>query len=146
MPSHGRRRLPFAVIVPRPGRVRTLDGIAFGWIDAALHRAGWLQALSPTAVATYTFLCLVADREGVSFYRRAKIGRELGLDDTEVASALARLIDLDLVAYRPFREGAADGFHQVLSLPEQGPPPLLSAELVPPLQHLLSRHDARADR
>ena len=146
MPSYGRRRLPFAVIVPRPDRVRRLDGIAFGWIDATLHRAGWLQALTPTALATYTFLCLVADREGVSFYRRAKIGRELGLDDQEVASALARLIELDLVAYRPFRDGAADGFHQVLSLPEQWPPPLLPAEIGPLCERLSLRHDAPAER
>jgi len=97
MPSHGRRHLPFEVIVPRPDRVRTLDGIAFGWIDAALHRAGWLRVLSPAALATYTFLCLVADRAGVSFYRRARIAHELGLDDGEVASALARLIELELV-------------------------------------------------
>jgi hypothetical protein len=145
MPSH-RRRLPFAVIVPRPDRVRTLDGVAFGWLDAALHRTGWLRVLSLPALATYAFLCLVADRQGVSFYRRGRIGRELGLDDGEVASALARLIELDLVAYRPFRDGAADGFHQVLSLPEQGPPPWLPAELVQPCERLLQRQDAQADR
>jgi len=143
MPSHDRHR-PFPVTVPRPDRVRTLDGIAFGWIDAALHRAGWLQALSPTAVATYTFLCLGADREGVSFYRRSRIGTELGLDDHEVACALARLIALDLVAYCPFRDGAADGFHQVLSLPLQGPPPLLPAEIVQPCERLSQR--AQAER
>jgi hypothetical protein len=144
MPSHS--RLPFEVIVPRPDRVRTLDGVAFGWIDAALHRAGWLRVLSPPALATYAFLCLVADRKGVSFYRRGKVGREIGLDDAEVASALARLIELDLVAYRPFRNGAADGFHQVLSLPEQGPPALLPAAILQPCDRLMQRQDAQADR
>ena len=141
MPSRHHRRPAIRVIVPRPDRVRTLEGIAFGWIDAALHRGGWLRVLSPPALATYTFLCLVANRAGVSFYRRDRIARELGLDDHELAAALTRLRELDLVAYQPFRPGATDGFHQVLSLPEQGPPALLPPELVLPCQHMAQRGD-----
>jgi len=113
------------IVVPRPDRVRTLNRVAFGWLDARLHHDGWLRAMTPQALAVYAFLCLAADRRGVSFYRRDRIARELGLDDAELSSTLTRLRELDLVAYRPFRPGAADGFRQVLSLPADGPPPLI---------------------
>lgn len=117
-------------VVARPDRVRRLgSGTAFGWIDARLRCDGWLEALTPSALGAYVFLCLAADREGVSFYRRDRIGRALGLDDAEVARALRRLRDLDLVAYAPFSAHAVDGFHQVLSIPAGGPPvsPLATA-------------------
>jgi L-ascorbate metabolism protein UlaG (beta-lactamase superfamily) len=44
--------------------------------------------------------------------------------DTDVfsdMSLLGELYDLDLVAYKPFSRYASDGFHQVLSLPIDGP-------------------------
>lgn len=109
----------------RPDRLRDLAQARFGWLDARLLHEGWLRALSPSALATYAFLCLAADRRGLSFYRRARLGRELGLDDAEVHVALARLEQLELVAYRPFRAGAPDGYRQVLSVPPGGPPPVL---------------------
>lgn len=110
------------VILPRPERARTMQGTAFGWADARLYHDCWLQVLSTDALATYLFLCLVADRQGVSFYRRDRISRELGLSDSELFAALDRLKQLDLVAYTPFGPHASDGFHQVLSLPPGGPP------------------------
>lgn len=109
----------------RADRVRNLTGTGFGWIAADLYRDGWLRAMSARTTAVYAFLCLVADHRGVSFYRRERIGRELGLEDGEVHLALARLEQLQLVAYQPFRPGAADGFRQVLSVPPGGPPSLL---------------------
>jgi len=115
----GRHR---SAVVPRPDRVRTIQGTPFGWLAAQLHRGGWLRVLTPEAVAAYAFLCLAADRNGVSYYRRDRISRELGLDDHDLHAVLARLEELDLVAYRPFKAGAADGYRQVLSLPP-GPPP-----------------------
>jgi hypothetical protein len=81
---------------------------------------------------------LAANRDGVSYYRRERIGRELGLDDAQVHRALRRLEELDLVAYRPFRPGAADGFRQVLSLPA-GQAPSLVNELVVGLADRLGR-------
>jgi hypothetical protein len=115
--SSSRRR-----IIPRPDRVRSLEGISFGWIDARMHRLGWLGVLSPAMLCAYTFLCLAADRQGTSFWRRDRMGRELGLSERELALALKRLVELDLVAYEPFHARAADGFHQVLSLPAGDPP------------------------
>jgi hypothetical protein len=140
MSHHRHRRPAIEVVVPDPDRVRTLQNVAFGWIDAALHHRGWLRVLSPQALAVYAFLCLVADRRGVSFYRRDRIARELGLDDREVADALTRLRDLDLVAFRAFRPGAIDGFHQVLSLPESLPAPLLPEQLIGDLAARLRVH------
>jgi len=120
-----RSRPSIRVVVPRPDRVRTLEHTAFGWLDARLQHEGWLRVLTPEALAVYAFLCLAADRSGVSFYRRARMAYELGLDDGELSSTLTRLRQLDLLAYQPFRPGAVDGFHQVLSLPGDGPPALL---------------------
>lgn len=105
------------VVIPHPGRVRRLEKTAFGWIDARVHRDGWIRLLSPDDLAVYMFLCLVANRDGVSFYRRDRIGVELGLSEHAVAVALKRLGTLDLIAYAPFHPHAADGFRQVLALP-----------------------------
>ena len=127
MPDRPRRS--FRIVVPRPDRVRTLEGTTFGWFDARLQHEGWLRAMTPQALGVYAFLCLAADRRGVSFYRRSRIACELGLDDTEVSAALVRVCELDLVAYQPFRRGAVDGFHQVMSLPSGGPPSPLEGVL-----------------
>jgi hypothetical protein len=110
------------VLVPRPDRVRCIARTGFGWIDARLRSQGWLELLSPSALAVYVFLCLVADRSGTSWYRRDRIGHELGIQEGELRLALDRLYQLDLVAYRPFHRHASDGFHQVLALSEGGPP------------------------
>lgn len=117
-----KRSTPRRVVVPRPDRIRQLQGVAFGWLDARLLQDRWLLAMPAPTQAVYLFLCLAADRQGVSFYRRDRIGDALGLDDHEVARGLARLRELDLTAYAPFGPHAVDGFHQVLSLPGSGPP------------------------
>ena len=113
------------VVTPRPERVRSLGETPFGWIDARVLRAGWLEALTPQATAAYTFLCLVANRQGVSWYRRDRIRLALGISEDALWLALRRLDALDLVAYRPFGRHASDGFHQVLSLPPHGPPEVM---------------------
>ncbi len=122
------RRRP--VVVPRPDRVRSLAGTWFGWMTAALWRDGWLAVLTPQAVKVYVFLCLVADRQGVSFYRRDRIGRALDLDVQELHTAFTQLEELDLVAYRPFRPGVADGYRQVLTVPSGGPLARLPEEVL----------------
>jgi hypothetical protein len=61
MATHPRRDR--RVITPSPDRVRSINGTAFGWLDARLHHGGWLRALTPDALAVYTFLCLAADYE-----------------------------------------------------------------------------------
>lgn len=108
------------VVVERD-RVRRPQGTAFGWIDARIKNEHWLGVLGPEAVAVYTFLCLAANHQGVSWYTRARIGGELGLSDGAVLDALGRLEALDLVAYRPFSTYAVDGWRQVLAVPPGGP-------------------------
>ncbi len=53
---------------PVYGFVGKLLGAAagFGWLDARLWRDGWLEVLTAEDLAVYAFLCLVADRQGVS--------------------------------------------------------------------------------
>ena len=118
------RRSP-RVIVPAPDRVRRIGKSGFGWLEGGLLREGWLEVLSAEELAIYAFLCLVADRQGVSWYRRQRIGDTLGIPEAEARAALKRLCELDLLAYTPFRPGAPDGFLQVLSLPASGPPSLM---------------------
>ena len=95
------------------------------WLDARLHRQEWLALLTAEDIATYVFMCLVANPQGVSWYRRDRIQQALGCSEDALWGALRRLYALDLVAYRPFGPHASDGFHQVLSLPEQGPPEVM---------------------
>ncbi|MGE0712321.1 MAG: hypothetical protein AB7N76_32830 [Planctomycetota bacterium] len=119
--------------------MRTLAGRRFGWLDAALVSEGVLRELAPEDLAVYAFLCLVGDRQGVSFYSLARLGLELGLDEQRAHRALARLRALDLVAFAPFFAHSPDGFHQVLAFPrgldlEASPSALLSrlADLADP--------------
>lgn len=109
-------------VVPEPGRARTLSQAAgFGWLDARLWRDGWLEVLTAEDLAVYVFLCLVADHQGVSWYRRDRIRAALGLGEQAVWQALSRLETLGLVAYRPFHRRASEGFRQVLAVPDGGP-------------------------
>jgi len=110
------------VIVPKPNRMRQLSKQGFGWLDARLHKQSWLSILTPDQIAAYTFLCLVANPQGVSWYRRDRIQAAMCIDEHALRQALYKLYDLDLVAYKPFSQHASDGFHQVLSLPTDGPP------------------------
>jgi len=82
--------------------------------------------MRPEEVAVYLFLCLVANQQGISWYRRDRIREALNLGEEETRRALARLCELDLVAYLPFGRYDSEGFRQVMSLPSSGP--ALSAE------------------
>ncbi len=129
MTSRNAKRSP-KVVVPLPERVRRPGPAGFGWLDARLHKQKWLTLMTPDDVAAYTFLCLVANRQGVSWYRRDRIQQALAISEDSLWLALRRLYALDLVAYRPFGRYASDGFHQVLSLPPQGAP-----EFMPWVEH-----------
>ena len=110
------------VIIPKPNRMRQLSKQGFGWLDARLHKQAWLSILTPEQIAAYTFLCLVANPQGVSWYRKDRIRAAMCIDEHALRQALYKLYDLDLVAYKSFSLHASDGFHQVLSLPTDGPP------------------------
>ena len=111
----------YRVVIPRPERMRRFARSGFGWVDARLLKDGWMTVLKTEEIAVYLFLCLVANQQGVSWYRRDRIRAALNLGEAETRRALARLCELDLLAYLPFGRYDSEGFRQVLSLPSSGP-------------------------
>ncbi len=104
---------------PRPELARRPSG-PFGWLDARLLQENWLSRLGPDATAVLVLLALAADKRGSSFYGRERMTVALGLTRPGVDQALARLLELGLVAHRPWREGLPDGVWQLLPLPTSG--------------------------
>lgn len=102
---------------PRPDLVRRPGGLPFGWLEARLLNDGWLSRLGPDSTAVLVLLALAADRHGASFYGRDRMGVQLGLDRSAVDRALARLLELGLVAHRPWGHGHPDGVWQLLPVP-----------------------------
>lgn len=80
-------------------------------------RQQWLTQFPAEHIVVYLFLCLVADRQGISFYRVETIARRLGLDERVVFEARQRLEQFGLIAFEPFHPGQVDGFWQVLAVP-----------------------------
>lgn len=96
----------------------------FGWLEDRLLHDGILARLGADGVAVMTLLALAADRKGASFYGRARMAERLGLSSEQVDEGLRRLLALELVAFRPWRDGAADGVWQLLPVPTSITPPL----------------------
>ena len=93
----------------RPDRLRTIER-PFAWIPFRLLKDGFFADLTDRAKLMYLFLCLVADRQGTSFYGDARIQTYFQLNPTEIELAREELIQRDMIAY--------DGrLYQVLSLP-----------------------------
>lgn len=101
---------------PRPDLIRRPRG-AFGWLEARLLREGYLSRLGPEGSAVLVFLALAADRRGVSYYGRDRMGRLLGMTREAIDRALARLEDLGLVAHRPWGPNQLEGVWQILPVP-----------------------------
>lgn len=100
-------------VPPHPDRLRKPDA-PFGWLEAHLLHDHWLQRLQPDATAVLLLLALAADRHGASYYSRARMADRLGMDVGRVDRAVDRLLDLGLVALRPWRHGQRDGVWQLL--------------------------------
>ncbi len=113
--------------VVQPHRVRKIER-SFAWIDHRLLRSGYLAAMTHQDQSLYLFLVLVADRNGVSFYRKEKICDQLGLDFGQFEVARDRLIDLKLIAFERYSALTPNGYYQVL--PVDGSPPDPTAELL----------------
>jgi hypothetical protein len=120
---------PYPSLVRAPSR-------AFGWLDARLLREEWLARLGPDATAVLTLLALAADRSGSSYYGRDRMGHALGLTRSRIDAGLARLLELCLVAVRPWRDGHPDGVWQLLPLP---PPPVRSRSAPVPIADVLAQ-------
>lgn len=94
----------------RPNRVRFVDA-PFGWVPFRLLSSGLLAELSNGAALLYFFLCLVSDRQGLSYWGDARVQGVLGLSEAELERAREELCRRDLLAY------GLGGLYQVLSLP-----------------------------
>ena len=99
----------------RPNRIRTVER-PFAWIPCRLLINGLFADMSDQAKLLYTFLCLAADRKGLSYYGDKRIQSNFQLKPDSIDDARNELIHKDLIAY--------DGSHyQVLSLPSTKPEP-----------------------
>jgi hypothetical protein len=117
--------------IPQPQRVRKIEK-SFAWIDHRLLRNGFLPVMTHEDQALYLFLLLVADRNGVSFYRKEKICDVLGLDWGPFEVARDRLINLGLIAFEPYSGLTPNGYYQVL--PVDGQPPDFGRMAAEPLR------------
>ncbi len=94
-----------------PERIRKING-SFAFIEHRFIRDGFWASLNIHERLLYTFLVLVSDRNGLSYYGFDKLCTLLGVTFNECLFARNGLINKDLIAY--------DGLvYQVLSLPEQ---------------------------
>ena len=112
--------------IPQPARVRRIEN-SFAWIDHRLLRNGYLEVMTHHDQALYLFLALVADRHGVSFYRKEKICDCVGLDWGEFEVARDRLIDFKLIAFERYSALTPNGYYQML--PVDGRPPSLEEQI-----------------
>lgn len=103
---------------PRADLVRKPQG-PFGWLEAHLLHDRWLARLKPDATAVLLLLALAADRRGASFFSRFRMGDALGIDVGRVDAALDRLLEMEIVALRPWRSGRRDGVWQILPVDRQ---------------------------
>jgi hypothetical protein len=109
-----RPRPPHPDLIRRPPR-------SFGWLDARLLREGWLELLGPERIAVLTLLALAADRTGSSYYRRETMALNVSMPRRDLDEALARLLDLELIAHRPWGQSQIDGVWQILPVPDRRP-------------------------
>jgi len=127
-----------------PGRVRHVPR-SFAWIDHRLRSEGILNRLRPEDIGLYLFLALAADREGLSCWRLDRIQRTIPCFDRHTLwDARKRLCEHDLIAYRPWRPGDADGSYQVLSV--QTPKDTLAPDLREILESVFRRMEPEPSR
>jgi hypothetical protein len=93
----------------RPNRIRTIEK-PFAWLPCRLLMNGIFSDLSDDGKLLYLFLCLAADRQGMSFYGDQRIQSYFQRQPSDLDRSRKELIQKDLIAY--------DGhLYQVLSLP-----------------------------
>jgi hypothetical protein len=109
---------PLPVLAPE--RLRRTSA-SFAWIDHRLRSSGLLPMLEPPEIGLYLFLVLAADQNGLSCWRLDRIEREMpSFDRSALWKARDRLLELDLVAFKPWRVSDPDGVYQVLSIQRSG--------------------------
>lgn len=104
------------IVPPRPDLIRQPTG-RFGWLEDRLLHDNWLARLGPEGTSVMVLLALASDRHGASFFSRERMAAKLGISRQDVDQALARMLEWNLIAYRPWRPGHPDGVWQLLPLP-----------------------------
>jgi hypothetical protein len=116
---------PLPVLVPY--RLRKVPR-SFAWIDHRIRSEGILKMLRPEDIGFYLFLALAADKNGLSCWRLDRIERDIPCFDYHtLRSARERLVELELIAYRPWRSSDRDGCYQLLAV--ERPEEMVSPEL-----------------
>ena len=106
--------------IPQPENIRSIKG-SFAWMDHRLIRNGFLDRMTREDVLVYLFLVLVADKNGVSFYRKEKICETLSLNYHQFEIAKDRLIDMKLIAFESYSILSPNGYYQVLPVETTAP-------------------------
>jgi len=95
----------------KPDRIRRIDG-GFSFIPHRFLTDGFVAALDQKQLLLYLFLCLVSDRNGLSFYAYDAISSLLEFSLEQYIEARDALVKKDLIAF--------DGIiFQVLALPQK---------------------------
>jgi hypothetical protein len=117
MPSPIKKRILSA------DRRRRIPRSGYGWIDRRLITQGILEKLHREEHALYSFLCTVADQDGISFYGDRRICSALrGMTPEVLDRARRNLEHRGLILFR-------HPFYQVLEIPDElGHAPLRSAD------------------
>ena len=132
---------PLQVLVPQ--RLRGMPK-SFAWIDHRIRSEGILQKMMPEDIGLYLFLTLAADRDGLSCWRLDRIEREMPyFDHHTLWSARDRLVELGMIAFRPWRKGDLNGCYQVLSV--ERPKDRLSPELKDAMAAVLQKMELPHD-
>jgi len=104
----------------RNDRIRTIEK-PFAWIPCRILVNGLFAHISDDAKLLYLFLCLAADRQGLSFYGDQRIHSYFQIQAHAIHQAKQELIQKDLIAF--------DGYlYQVLSLPGPTTNPIIHKE------------------
>ena len=106
--------------IPQPKNIRNIKG-SFAWIDHRLVRNGFTEVMTHQDMVLYLFLVLVADKNGVSFYRKEKICQAVSLDYNQFEIAKDRLINMKLVAFEGYSVLSPNGYYQVLPIETNAP-------------------------
>jgi|SRR3990172_2690145 len=106
--------------IPQPQNIRNIKG-SFAWIDHRLIRNGFIEVMTHQDIAFYLFLVLVADRNGISFYRKEKICEAVSLDYSQFEIAKDRLINMKLITFESYSMLSPNGYYQVLPIKDEAP-------------------------
>lgn len=106
--------------IPQPKNIRNIKG-SFAWIDHRLVRSGFLEVMTHHDMVLYLFLVLVADKNGVSFYRKEKICQAVSLDYNQFEIAKDRLINMSLIAFESYSMLSPNGYYQIMPIETKAP-------------------------